>query len=100
MKNMEVLYSSVVTIYVIKPQHQPNNVEIIQANCTILWGRVYKPLNERFSFWSDLRTPHMNVVIGDFNSLSAYWGYRSTDENDTLVERWSESYQISLVPDA
>ena len=42
----------------------------------------------------------MNVVIGDFNSHSVDWGYRSTDENGTLVEKWSEANQLSLVHDA
>ena len=42
----------------------------------------------------------MNVVIGDLNSRSVDWEYRFTDENGTLVEKWSESNQLSLVIDA
>ena len=42
----------------------------------------------------------MNVVIGDFNSHGVEWGYRSTDENDRLVEQWSDTNQLSLVHDA
>ena len=78
-----------------------NNVEIILAQLNnFMVTNVYKPHNARFSFGSDLRSPQMNVAIRDFNSHSVDWGYRSTDENGTLVEKWSESNQLSLVHDA
>ena len=35
-----------------------------------------------------------------FNSHSAQWGYRSTNEDGTLVERWAESILLSLIHDA
>ena len=57
-----------------------NIVEIIQAQLNLMVTSVYKPPNRCFSFGSDLRSPQMNVVIGDFNSHSVDWGYISTDE--------------------
>ena len=60
---------------------------------------VYKPPNERFSFRSYLRSPQMNVVIGELNIYSVTWGYISTGENDQLVEKWSEYNQLCLVHD-
>ena len=48
---------------------------------------------------SDLRSQQMNVVIGDFNNHCVDWRYRSTDENSTLVEKWCESNQLSIVHD-
>ena len=42
----------------------------------------------------------LNVIIGDFKSHGVEWGYRSTDQNDRLVEKWSETNQLSLVHDA
>ena len=75
-----------------------NNVEIIQTQLMVT--SVYKTPNERFSFESDHRSPQKNVVIGDFNSHSADWGYISTAENGPLVEKWSKYIQLSLVHDA
>ena len=40
------------------------------------------------------------MIIGDFNSHSTQWGYRSTNEDGTLVERWAESNLLSLIHDA
>ena len=78
-----------------------NNVEIIQAQLNKLTvTSVYKPPNEQFSLGSNLASTQMNVVIGDFNSHGVECGYRSTDENDRLVEQWSETNQLSLVHDA
>ena len=34
------------------------------------------------------------------NSHCVDWGYRSTDENDTLAEKWSKLNKLSLVHDA
>ena len=87
--------------YICDSTSTTNNVDIIQAQLTnLMVMSVYKPPNARFSFGSDLRSEQMNVVIGDFNSQRVDWGHRSTDENDTLVETWSESTQLSLVHDA
>ena len=30
------------------------------------------------------------MVLDDFNDHSVVWGYISTDENGTLVEKWSK----------
>ena len=78
-----------------------NNVEIIPAQLNnLMVMSVYKPPNERFSFGSDHRSQHMNVVIDDFSSHSVDWGYMSTNKHGTLVGKWSKSNQLSLVNDA
>ena len=65
-----------------------NNVEIIQAQL----NNVY--VNQQMS---GLRSPRMNVVIGDINSHSVDWRYIFYRQNGTLVEKWSASNQPSLV---
>ena len=52
------------------------------------------------SFGSELRSPQMNVVSGDFNSHTVDLRYKSTDKNVTLVERLSESNKLPIVHDA
>ncbi len=77
-----------------------NNIEIIQVQLKgITVTSVYKPPNEQFEY-NCVPNTSTQVVIGDFNSHSTQWGYRTTNEDGTLVERWAESNLLSLIHDA
>ena len=56
----------------------------------------YKPPNQAFDFKSSTTDTPLQIIIGDFNSHSTEWGYRSTNDDDTLVEGWCDVN--SLIP--
>ena len=64
-----------------------NNIEIIQATLNgVTVNNYYKPPNQAFDFISSTTETFLQVIIGDFNSYSTEWGYRSTNDDGTLVE--------------
>ena len=78
-----------------------DNIEIIQVQLSgVSVTSFYKPPNEQFEFSCNTTQTSTQVIIGDFNSHSTQWGYRSTNEDGTLVERWAESNLLSLIHDA
>ena len=78
-----------------------DNIEIIQVQLSgVSVTSFYKPPNEQFEFSCNTTQTSTQVIIGDFNSHSTQWGYRSTNEDGTLVERWAELNLLSLIHDA
>ena len=78
-----------------------DNIEIIQVQLSgVSVTSFYKPPNEQFEFSCNTTQTSTQVIIGDFNSHSTQWGYRSTNEDGTLVEIWAESNLLSLIHDA
>ena len=37
------------------------------------------------------------MIIGDFNNHSTAWEYRSTNDEDMLVERWWDASSLTLI---
>ncbi|KAI0221481.1 hypothetical protein LSAT2_027185 [Lamellibrachia satsuma] len=58
---------------------------------------VYKSPNEEFSFRADFT---VNMVIGNFNNNSVQCGYSKTNDDEELVESWSDASRLSLIHDA
>ena len=44
-----------------------------------------------FDFRSSTTDTSVQVIIGDFNNHGTEWGYRSTNDDGTLVERWCDA---------
>ena len=61
---------------------------------------VYKPPIETFSIPNAVTDGRVNVVIGEFNSHSATWGYDKTNEDGENVETRADANQMSLIHDA
>ena len=59
----------------------------------------YKPPNQAFGFSSSTTDTPLQVIIGDFNSHSTELGYRSTNDDGTLVERWCDVNCLTLIHD-
>ena len=68
-----------------------DNIETIQATLNgVTVNSYYKPPNEAIDFRSGTIDTPLQVILRDFNSLPVYlvWGYRFTNDDGTLVERW------------
>ena len=77
-----------------------DNIEIIQATLNgVSVHSYYKPPNQAFDFRSSTIDTHLQVLIGDFNSHSTEWGYRSTNDDGTLLERWCDVNSLTLIHD-
>lgn len=78
-----------------------DNIEIIQAKLNgVTVTSYYKPPNEKFEFKGNTASTPIQVVIGDFNSHSTVWGYRTTNDDGTLVENWSDANRLVLIHDS
>ena len=65
-----------------------DNIELIQATLNgVSVNSYYKPPNQAFDFRSSTTYTHLQVIICDFNSHSTECGYRSTNDDSTLMER-------------
>ena len=72
-----------------------DNIEIIQATLNgVSINSYYKPPNQAFDFRSSTTDTPLQVIIGDFNSHSTEWGYKSTNDDGTLVERWRDDQKL------
>ena len=77
-----------------------DNIEIIQATLNgVSVNSYYKPPNQAFDFRSSTTDTPLQVIIGDFNSHSTEWGYISTNEDGTLVERWCDANSLTIIHD-
>ena len=56
-------------------------------------------MNQTFDFRSNTTDTPLQVIIGDFNSHSTEWGYRSTNDDGTLVEGWCDANSLTLIHD-
>ena len=74
-----------------------DNIDIIQATLNgVTVNSNYKPPNQAFDFQSSTTDTPLQVIIGDFNSHITEWGYRSTNDDGTLVERWCDANSLTL----
>ena len=65
-----------------------DNIEIIQATLNgVAVNSYYKPPNQAFDFRSSAADTQLQVKMCDFNSHITEWGYISTNDDGTLVER-------------
>ena len=77
-----------------------DTIEIIQATLNdVTVNSYYKPHNQAFDFRSSTTYTLLHVIIGDFNSHSTEWRYRSTNDDGTLVERWCDANSLTLIHD-
>ena len=60
----------------------------------------YKPPNQPFDFRSSTTDTPLQVIIGDCNSHIQEWGYISTNDDVTLVERWYDANRLTLIHNA
>jgi len=80
-----------------------NDIEFLTADLgKITISSVYKPPGADFIFTEpyDFRNNRTKIIIGDFNSHSANWGYTETNEDGEKVEEWAEANGLSLIFDA
>ena len=75
-----------------------DNIEIIQAtlNGVTTINSYYKPHNQPFDFRSSTTDTPLQVIIADFTTYSRY---RSTNYDDTLVERRYDANRLTLIHD-
>ena len=59
----------------------------------------YKHHNQAFDFRSSTTDTSLQVIICDFNSHNTEWGYISTNDDGTLVERWCDANSLTLIHD-
>ena len=59
----------------------------------------YKPPNQALDFRTSITDTPLQVIIDDFNSSSIEWGYISTNDDGTLVERWCNANSLTLIHD-
>ena len=65
-----------------------DNIDIIQATLNgVNVNSYFKPPNQPFDFRSSTTDTPLQVIIGDLNSHGTEWGYISTNDDVTLVER-------------
>ena len=57
----------------------------------------YIPPNQPFAFRSSATDTPLQVKMGDYNSHSTEWRYKSSNDNGTLVERWRDANRLSLI---
>ena len=77
-----------------------DNIVIIQAPLNgVSVNSYYKHPNQVFDFRSSTTDIPLQVIIGNFNSHSTEWGYRSTNDDDILVERWCDANSLTLMHD-
>ena len=76
------------------------NIEIIQATLNgVSVKSYYKPPNQALDFRSSTTDTPLQGIIGDVNSHITEWGYRSTNDEGILVERWCDAYSLTLIHD-
>ena len=74
---------------------EQDNVELISIEMLgVVVHFVYKPTNDKFVLLGHGNLPH--IVIRDFNSHSATWGYTNTDDNGEAVEQWADSFYLTM----
>ena len=95
MNNMVVPYSSVIPAHMNLPP--PPAMTILRSFKQV--NNYYKPPNQAFDFRSSTTDAPLHLIIGDFNSHSTEWGYRSTNDGGTLVERWCDTNSLTLIHD-
>ena len=78
-----------------------NHVEMITAELPdVAVHFIYKPPSEQFVLPPLGHKSLPQIVIGDFNSHNAIWGYDATDNNGVTVVQWAESNSLTLIHDA
>ena len=69
-----------------------DHIEITQATLNgVSVNSYYKPPKQAFDFRSNTTDTSLQLIICYFNSHSTEWGYRSTNDDDTPVERWCDA---------
>lgn len=76
-------------------QTNTSNIEILTtelSNCTVT--SVYKPPNAPYYFSCppNFNAHPVRFVLGNFNSHSENWGYRTSDDNGVKVEEWVDGH--------
>ncbi len=82
-------------------KHQAGTLEILQIETKDLnIFSLYKPPNEPFHWPPNIILQgSVNLVIGDFNSLSTVWGYETDDNNGLEVISWALNNNLELLHD-
>ena len=77
-----------------------DNIETIKATLNgVSVNSYYKSPNQAFDFRSSSTDTTLQVIIGEFNSHITEWGYRSTNDDGNLVERWCDENSLTLIND-